>query len=684
MFETISKSSLRGIFVSMLCVLLFSSLFVSMAAVSVEGQSTIHVDTEQKLRDAVRDAAVGVPVDITLDKDIGLTVSTLSIPANKDITLRSNGNAQFDLIGVTGVNAITVETRGVLTLAGITVTHVGGTTGAGVVVNSNGKLTMTGGGISGNAGRGVTNSGNFTLNSGAISNNGDYGVYTTGASSNFTMTGGEISNNRYGAYLASANSFFNMTGGRITGSTVNAVFINAGTFTMTGGEISGNTGRGVYNAGTFLMSGGKISNNPVNGLNGVVHGAGVYNSGTFTMTGGEIFGNTIPGNNDGGGLWNSGTFTMTGGEIANNAARNGGGICLNNGYVNLYVGKVSGNTASNDGGGVWVTIANLGRLSVRNGVTFSNNRAYAAYNRDVSHDSAYNAYIEPNVVWTGPFTQGYNNFDISYVYGTSITTFPVTVHGSFAETSGAGNHPVRSVVTLNAGTRNGYTFSRWTVNEGGVSLSSATNVAPTFTMPANNVVVTAGWNPVTYYITYALNSGTASGNPTSYNADGSYTINNPVRTGYNFIGWTVRYANTTELTGQISYTIPRGSYGAVTLTANWGPANEYPIAYVLNGGTNAANNPTSYTVAELPRSISYPTRNGYNFQGWTVKYSDGRADITNPTAYYAIPMSTTGLVTLTASWYPVTYSITYDYNFIGSAPSNPSSYNAENSVTINP
>ena len=663
----------NSLIVSLLCLLLFLSLFTGVFAGHVKGQSTIHVDTEQKLRDAIRDAAVGVSVDITLDKDIGLTVSMLSIPANKDITLRSNGNAQFELIGVTNLNTITIEARGVLTLAGITVTHVNGAGGVGVVINSGGKLTMSSGKISGNVARGVTNSGNFTMSGGIISNSGEYGVYTTGAGSNFTMTGGEISNNRYGAY---SSNIFNMTNGKISGNTGNGVYVAAGTFAMSGGEVSNNV-RGVDNRGTFIMSGGKISGNTVVG-----NGAGVYNTNIFTMTGGEISGNTLTNSYDGGGVWNSGTFTMYGGEIANNAARNGGGVYRSSGYVNLYGGRVSGNTASNDGGGVWVVITNLDAVSVRNGVVFSGNRAYAAYNRDPIHNSVYNAYIGNNVVWTSPLTQGYNNFDISYVYGTSITTFHVTVHGSYATPSGAGNQPVRSTVTLNAGTRNGYTFSRWTVNEGGMALSNLVIATPTFTMPANNVVVTASWNTVQYSISYTLNGGTASGNPTSYNADGTFAINNPTRTGYNFLGWTVRYANGTELIGQFGYNIPSGSYGNVVFTANWGQANQYAIAYVLNGGINAVGNPTSYSVADLPRSIGNPTRAGYSFQGWTAKYSDGRADMTYPSTYYSIPSGVTGLVTLTANWTPIQYSITYTLNG-GTATGNPTWYNADTATVIN-
>jgi uncharacterized repeat protein (TIGR02543 family) len=473
-----------------------------------EGQSAAHVETEAELREAISNAAVGVPVVIILDKEIGLTGTTLTIPANKDITLRSNGNAEFELFGVSGTGTITVENRGVLTLAGITVTHASGATGWGVGVNSGGKLTMTGGKISGNSYYGVSNSGDFTMSGGMISNNGD-GVSAPSYSSNFTMTGGEISNNGRGVYVV-AN--FNMTYGKISGNTGVGVSVDGGTFTMTGGEIS-NNGRGVDNSRVFLMLGGKISGNTLSG-----NGGGVSNTGTFTMSGGEISGNTVTGNyngGNGGGVYNTGTFTLSGGEISKNTAQNGGGVYVEWGSFNLYGGKITGNTATRNGGGVWVTdtVINFNRLTVRDGVVFSDNRALAAYNRDSAHDSTYRAYIENNVKWSEPFTQGYNNFDISYVYGTSITRFTVIVQDCYGTPTGAGSYSAGDTVTLNAGTRTGYTFARWTVNDGVVSLSSTTSTTATFTMPTNNVVVNAIWT--------ASATGDSGGSGSSSNSGGS-------------------------------------------------------------------------------------------------------------------------------------------------------------------
>jgi len=579
----ITKINKKSLFVPLMVAFLVSFLFVGVFTPRVEGQTTVHVGTESELRAAVSNAANGVRVDITLDKEIGLTGSSLIIPANKDITLRSNGNTEFELFGTSGANTIMVENQGVLTLAGITVTHASGATGGGVGVGSGGRLTMTSGKISGNSGNGVSNQGNFTLSGGTISNNSD-GVVIASISfdsiSNFTMTGGEIANNTHGVGLSDRISNFNMTNGKIAGNTDYGVYNYVGSFTMSGGEIS-NNGRGVINIGTFIMTNGKIFSNTISNSYSSIGiynagGGGVYNSGTFTMSGGEISNNeaTIYNNNNGGGVFTSGTFTMTGGEISKNTATNGGGVFVSNGVFNLYGGKITGNTATRNGGGCWVTdsVTNFNRLVVHDGVVFSDNRALAAYNRASEHDSIYRAYIGDNVKWSEPFMQGYNNFDISYVFGTSITAFTVTVNDGYGTPTGAGSYSVGQTVTLNAGTRAGYNFAGWTVNEGGVTLSSTTSMTATFTMPTSNVVITARWTIIQYNIRYTLNSGTnAAGNPATYNAGNSFpiTIGNPTRTSYEFRGWNVTYANGTQASFQTSYSIPAGTIGDITLEANW-------------------------------------------------------------------------------------------------------------------
>jgi hypothetical protein len=45
--------------------------------------------------------------------------------------------------------------------------------------------------------------------------------------------------------------------------------------------------------------------------------------------------------------------------------------------------------------------------------------------------------------------------------------------------------------------------------------------------------------------------------------------------------------------------------------------NTNAINYNLNGGTNNSNNPSSYKITQLPITLQSPTKQGYDFAGWT-------------------------------------------------------------------
>jgi uncharacterized repeat protein (TIGR02543 family) len=304
----------------------------------------------------------------------------------------------------------------------------------------------------------------------------------------FALSGGGVSN----------QGTFKMYGGVITNNTGDRAggVANGGSVNMYGGRIVNNFGSGIYSVwpGSFGMYGGEIANNTA------WAGGGVYNSGAiFNMFSGEIFGNRVT--NEGGGVYSTGEFNMLGGVISGNSAISGGGVYVGNDFIRSSVCKLSGgvvsnNRASGNGGGVWVSddCSYLERLFVSDGVVFSNNFASAAYSRAAVFDATYNLQIGSKVIWTSPFTQGYNNYDISYVFGASLTQYSVTVRDSYASYTGAGSYSAGTTVTINAGTRNGYTFSSWAINEGTITpLTNSTTT--TFTMPANNVIITANWSP---------------------------------------------------------------------------------------------------------------------------------------------------------------------------------------------
>ena len=364
--------------------------------------------------------------------------------------------------------------------------------GAGVVISGN---------VSGSGG--VWNSGTFIMSGGEISNHTGMGGGVT-TSGTFEMSGGVIQNNYANAGGGVRNyGTFTMSGGSISFNEANPIaggVYNEGTFILENGEITDNKssmawsvgGGGVYNDGIFKMYDGLIARNPVG--NGAV-----YNGGTFTMEGGAISDNYV--SNLGGAVFNNSnsTFTMTGGEISGNTADLDGGGVYTRGKFEMTGGEIKNNTAGIDGGGVWTS--KYENLTIAEGIVFSGNKASEAYNRNPDNDEVYFDNILGNK-WTYPFTQGYNNYDINHKYDDPLPPPPpeperynVTVIDSYADegSTGEGSYIEGDEVAIDAGSRSGYTFIGWTVDEGGADIDDPDSSAATFIMPAGDVTVTANW-----------------------------------------------------------------------------------------------------------------------------------------------------------------------------------------------
>lgn len=73
-----------------------------------------------------------------------------------------------------------------------------------------------------------------------------------------------------------------------------------------------------------------------------------------------------------------------------------------------------------------------------------------------------------------------------------VTFYSVAVEGSYAQTSGAASYVEGATVSIDAGTRSGYTFAGWTSRDG-VAFADADSAQTTFIMPDKTVTVTANW-----------------------------------------------------------------------------------------------------------------------------------------------------------------------------------------------
>lgn len=95
--------------------------------------------------------------------------------------------------------------------------------------------------------------------------------------------------------------------------------------------------------------------------------------------------------------------------------------------------------------------------------------------------------ICPDSTYITLYVKNFSTYAIGY------TAYNVSISGIGTGGSGAGKYMPSDTVTINAGTKAGYSFTGWTVNSGGVTLGSATSASTTFTMPVNTVSLTANW-----------------------------------------------------------------------------------------------------------------------------------------------------------------------------------------------
>ena len=170
----------------------------------------------------------------------------------------------------------------------------------------------------------------------------------------------------------------------------------------------------------------------------------------------------------------------------------------------------------------------------------------------------------------------------------------------------------------------GYTFKAWNYD---------------FTQPiVGDTTITASLDTITYNISYDLTGGEFEGEHVkTYTVETpTFALATPVKRGYTFLGW---YDGETKVEK-----ITRWSIGDRSFAAKWG-ATPYSITYNLGGGTNATNNPTTYTV-EQTIALSDASRDGYRFVGW----KEGNV----------IEKGNVGARTFTAQWEVVTYSIFYN------------------------
>lgn len=112
-----------------------------------------------------------------------------------------------------------------------------------------------------------------------------------------------------------------------------------------------------------------------------------------------------------------------------------------------------------------------------------------------------------------------------------------------------------------------------------------------------------------FYISYNLNGGIMETNPNFFTIEDSFSINNPTKYGYVFLGWTG-----TEISQSIqTLSIENNSVGNRVYVANWTPI-QYTITYITDGGSHT--NPNTYTIESGVITLNDPIKINNKFLGW--------------------------------------------------------------------
>ncbi len=210
-----------------------------------------------------------------------------------------------------------------------------------------------------------------------------------------------------------------------------------------------------------------------------------------------------------------------------------------------------------------------------------------------NEDKQLELYINPDCIYTITYEPGVNGVGESSTV-TKIKDEPITLKDACF-------------------TRNGFTQIGWTLTEetekeydllGSYNGNGTVSIYPAWQPKSGyTVIFETGENDNTYLTKTDIKW-------TDYVLD---NVDDPTKEGYSFDGW---YLNDTLVDADDTYgeLALSDTVMQITLNAKWSVV-DYKIEYDLDGGT--ATNPTTYTIESEDITLVNPTKNGYEFVGWS-------------------------------------------------------------------
>lgn len=263
----------------------------------------------------------------------------------------------------------------------------------------------------------------------------------------------------------------------------------------------------------------------------------------------------------------------------------------------------------------------------------------------------YGPYYRSNV----RLENGYYRVDIYSHY--NITASVNGGHGTASVAATPIDKYGSTTVSFNAAT--GYLIDYLTDNGSRVDIDDAASYTYTVGNITENRNIVAYTTPIRYQIAYDLGGGSAE-NPTSYTIEDSVTLNAPTRANAKFLGWT----GSNGSTPQLSVTIPKGSTGNRTYTANWTAAY-----HVIGGiGKGTVTNGDQYVYpGEQSLPMEFVPEEGNEIIG--VWVNSVQQTVTDP-LHYVFPAQTVNSdITVVVGTKVRTYTVTVHHYLEGTTRS---------------
>ncbi|MDD3349395.1 MAG: InlB B-repeat-containing protein [Eubacteriales bacterium] len=293
----------------------------------------------------------------------------------------------------------------------------------------------------------------------------------------------------------------------------------------------------------------------------------------------------------------------------------------------------------------------------RGGYTFagwavSSNGSKLYNNQEVVQNltAAQNGTVTLYAVWTA------NTYTVTFNAGTGGTG----AMGSQDHTYGAAK-----ILTPNAFTRAGYSFSGWNTLSDGSGLNYEDKASVINLAMTGSVTLYAQWTADTYSLAFHSSNGVGSMDKQNFATGdaGIVSANRFVKPGYTFDGWKTKadasgsnYAANASLMSLNNLTDENPA-----LYAKW-IVNNYTVAFNSSGSTESMGEQSfTYDVSEALADNGF-THGSDTFLGWSASSTAETATYANKQSVSNLTAMANGKVTLYAVWRANTYEVRFDAN----------------------